>query len=141
MVPKLVSNTIWARIVLGFLGFAWWKWGWGWAIPLGVCAVYFVWQYFLIPFQVRNMGWLETDDDLVLSKGKMWHTMTVVPYGRVQFVDVTSGPVSRALGLKKLEVNTASTTSDASLPGLPAADADALRDRLAVKARERMSGL
>ena len=106
-----------------------------------MCAVYFVWQYFLIPFQVRNMGWLETEEDLVLSKGKMWHTMTVVPYGRVQFVDVTSGPISRALGLKKLEVNTASTTSDASLPGLPAADADALRDRLAVKARERMSGL
>ena len=141
MVPKLVSNTIWALIVLGFLGFAWWKWGWGWAIPLGVCAVYFVWQYFLIPFQVRNMGWLETEDDLVLSKGKMWHTMTVIPYGRVQFVDVTSGPVARALGLKKLAVNTASTTSDASLPGLPEADADALRDRLAAKARERMSGL
>ena len=104
-------------------------------------GVFFIWRFFLIPFQVRNMGWLETEDDLVLSKGKMWHTMTVIPYGRVQFVDVTSGPVARALGLKKLVVNTASTTSDASLPGLPEADADALRDRLAAKARERMSGL
>nr|WP_284523288.1 PH domain-containing protein [Corynebacterium aquatimens] len=71
----------------------------------------------------------------------MWHTMTAIPYGRIQFVDVESGPIARALGLKKLEIHTASTTSNSDLPGLPAAEADALRDRLAAKARERMSGL
>ena len=141
MWPKLVSNAIWMFFICGGLYLCYREWGWGFLIPLGLFGVFFIWRFFLIPFQVRNMGWLETEDDLVLSKGKMWHTMTVIPYGRVQFVDVTSGPVARALGLKKLVVNTASTTSDASLPGLPEADADALRDRLAAKARERMSGL
>ena len=63
------------------------------------------------------------------------------PYGRIQFVDVTSGPIARAVGLKDLEVNTASTTSVSSLPGIEADVADALRDRLAAKARQRMSGL
>lgn len=71
----------------------------------------------------------------------MWHTLTVIPYGRIQFVDVNTGPVMRMLGLKKLVVNTASVSSVTTLPGLPAHDADALRDRLVVKAREQMSGL
>ena len=46
------------------------------------------------------MGWLETDDELLITRGKLWHSFTVVPYGRIQFVDVTSGPIDRALGLK-----------------------------------------
>ena len=108
---------------------------------VGLFGVFFIWRFFLIPFQVRNMGWLETDNELVLSKGKMFHTITVIPYGRIQFVDVESGPISRSLGLKELKVHTASSSSDSDLPGLLAEDADALRDRLAVKARERMSGL
>ena len=45
------------------------------------------------------------------------------------------------MGLKKVKLHTASPSSDATIPGLVAADADALRERLAIKARERMSGL
>ena len=45
------------------------------------------------------------------------------------------------LGLKGVSLHTASATSDATIPGLPAAEADALRERLAINARERMSGL
>ena len=141
MWPQLVSNAIWALIVCGGLYLCYREWGWGCLIPLGIFGVFFIWRFFLIPFQVRNMGWLETDNELVLSKGKMFHTITVIPYGRIQFVDVESGPISRSLGLKELKVHTASSSSDSDLPGLLAEDADALRDRLAVKARERMSGL
>ena len=141
MWPQLVNNAIWMVIVCGGLYLCYREWGWGFLIPLGIFGVIFIWRFFLIPFQVRNMGWLETDNELVLSKGKMFHTITVIPYGRIQFVDVESGPIARSLGLKELKVHTASSSSDSDLPGLLAADADALRDRLAVKARERMSGL
>ena len=141
MWPQLVGNAIWMFFVCGGLYLCYRQWGWGFLIPLGIFAVLFIWRFFLIPFQVRNMGWLETDDELVLSKGKMFHTITVIPYGRIQFVDVESGPIARSLGLKELKVHTASSSSDSDLPGLLADDADALRDRLAVKARERMSGL
>ena len=43
--------------------------------------------------------------------------------------------------MKTVKLNTASATTDSSVKGLPADVADALRDRLAIKARERMSGL
>lgn len=141
MLPRYVANVFWAIILLTICWLCYRQWGWGWLIPLGIFAVYFIWQMFLIPFQVRNMGWLETDNELILSTGKMFHTVTVIPYGRIQFVDVKSGPVARAMGLKEIEVHTASNTSNTELPGLEEDEADALRDRLAAKAREQMSGL
>lgn len=110
---------------------------------LGVAqaAVLVVWQIWLIPQQVKRLGWLETSDELLITRGKLWHTFTVVPYGRIQFVDVTAGPFDRMFGLKKVQLHTASATSDSTIQGLPAAEADALRERLSIKARERMSGL
>ena len=55
--------------------------------------------------------------------------------------NVTAGPVERLFGVKRVKLHTASSTSDSEVVGLDAATADALRDRLAVAARERMSGL
>lgn len=100
-----------------------------------------IWLLWLIPAQVKKLGWKETADELLLSRGKVFHTYTVVPYGRIQFVDVTAGPIERIFGLKSMELHTASASSDSSISGLVAEEADALRDRLAVQARERMSGL
>lgn len=113
---------------------------WFW-IGAGVFVALLVWQVWLIPAQVKLLGWQETGDELLITKGRLWHTFTVVPYGRIQFVDVTAGPIERSLGMKTLKLHTASSTSDSTVEGLPAEEADALRDRLAVKARERMSGL
>lgn len=117
-----------------------WFYTWLWAVSAVVFAA-LVWALWLIPMQVRNMGWLETPDELVLAKGKLWHTITVVPYGRIQFVDVVAGPIDRMFGLKSVELHTASSTSDSRISGLPRDIADQLRDRLAAQARERMSGL
>lgn len=114
---------------------------WWFYLGAGAALLLLLWQLWLIPAQVKLLGWLETGDELLITKGKLWHTFTVVPYGRIQYVDVTAGPIERSLGLKTLELHTASSSSDASVQGLPAAEADALRERLAVKARERMSGL
>lgn len=144
--PKLVtaryiSAGIWLGIpfvVCVVLALVWSTWWW---IGAGVTGALLLWLAWLIPAQVKLMGWLETEEELLLKKGKLWHTFTVVPYGRIQFVDVTAGPIENALGLKSVELHTASATSDSEISGLLAAEADALRDRLAVKARERMSGL
>lgn len=121
--------------VPGFLVSPWFH------LATGVVLALLIWQLWLIPQQVKRLGWLETDDELLITKGKLWHTYTVVPYGRIQFVDVTAGPIERSLGMKTVKLNTASATSDSSVQGLPADTADALRNRLAIKARERMSGL
>lgn len=110
-------------------------------VGAGIFAALVIWLLWLIPAQVKKLGWKETADELLLSRGKVFHTYTVVPYGRIQFVDVTAGPIERIFGLKSVELHTASASSDSSISGLVAAEADALRDRLAVQARERMSGL
>ncbi|WP_235933488.1 PH domain-containing protein [Corynebacterium qintianiae] len=141
IIPNYVSTLLWAAVLIGAQYWAYVSWGTWWLIPLGITAAFYLWQLVLIPLRVSALGWKETDDELVLAKGRMWRTVTVIPYGRIQFVDVTSGPIGRALGLKNLAVNTASTSSMSKLPGIEAAEADALRDRLAEKARERMSGL
>lgn len=117
-------------------------WGSAWFFVFTALLVGLLgWLLWLIPAQVKKLGWQETEDELLLTKGKLWHTFTVVPYGRIQFVDVKAGPIERAFGLKHVELHTASSTSDATVRGLLATDADELRDRLAERARERMSGL
>lgn len=107
----------------------------------GVLGVLLVWQAWLLPAQARHRRWLETPDELLIARGRLWRTFTVVPYGRIQYVDVTAGPVERLFGVKRVKLHTASATSDSEVVGLDAAGADALRDRLAVAARERMNGL
>ena len=138
---RYITNLGWDVILAALAAAAayfWWDWLYWVAGALVVWALYELW---LIPAQVKNLGWQETADELLVTRGKIWHTFTVVPYGRIQFVDVTAGPIERAMGLKKVKLHTASPSSDATIPGLVAADADALRERLAIKARERMSGL
>ena len=104
-------------------------------------VIFLAFLAWLVPRQVSRIGWLETDDELLISKGRLWHQFTVVPFGRIQYVDVTAGPIAQAYGLQTVTLNTASSTSDSSIPGMPAEEATALRHRLAEKARERMSGL
>ncbi len=79
---------------------------------------------------VRAWGYAERDADLCITSGLLWRRLLVVPFGRLQLVEVSSGPLLRAFGLARVELVTASAQTDAALPGLPHADAVALRDRL-----------
>ncbi|AVM01283.1 hypothetical protein C6V83_14565 [Gordonia iterans] len=83
----------------------------------------------------------ELADDLVVASGILWRSVTVVPYGRIQFVDLEEGPLLRLFGLATLKLHTASATSDAVIYGLSRDDAQALRARLSEAARIRMEGL
>jgi membrane protein YdbS with pleckstrin-like domain len=67
--------------------------------------------------------------------------LTVVPYGRMQFIDVTAGPFERAFGLATVQLHTAAAASDARIPGLEAADAARLREQLATLGESRAAGL
>ena len=90
---------------------------------------------------VTAHAWAEREDDLLVKRGRMWRTVTVVPYGRMQYVEVTSGPLARALGIATLQLHTASPGTDASLSGVPADEAARLRDRLTSRGEARLAGL
>ena len=85
----------------------------------------------LLQRRVGAWGYLEREDDLLVRRGLMVRRLSVVPYGRMQFVDVTAGPVERSFGLATVRLHTAAAASDARIPGLEAAEAARLRDQLA----------
>ena len=89
----------------------------------------------------RAWGYAEREDDLLVRRGVLVRRLSVVPYGRMQYVDVTAGPLDRRLGLARVTLHTAAAASDASIPGLPEAEARRLRDRLAALGEARAAGL
>ncbi|WP_331271922.1 PH domain-containing protein [Motilibacter aurantiacus] len=114
----------------------------GWAaVPVVVGAALLAWAWVVVGRQVAAWGYAERDDDLLLRNGVLFRRLVVVPYGRMQFVDVTAGPLDRAAGVARVQLHTASATTDASIPGLTPAEAARLRDRLAARGEARAAGL
>ena len=111
------------------------------AILAGVGLVTFMWAWWLIGRRVRSYAYSERADDLLVSSGILFRRLVIVPYGRMQLVDVTAGPIDRALGVTTVQLHTAAATTDASIPGLEPDVAAALRDRLARKGESRSAGL
>ncbi|MEV0565618.1 PH domain-containing protein [Dactylosporangium sp. NPDC050588] len=90
---------------------------------------------------VRAWGYAERAEDLLVRHGLLVRRLSIVPYARMQFVDVTAGPLERAAGLATVTLHTAAAASDATVPGLEAAEATRLRDRLAALGEIREEGL
>ncbi len=77
--------------------------------------------------QWANWSYELGDDVLELRHGILTRHHSVVPYFRVQHIDVAAGPLERALGLQRLVVHTASATTDSVIPGLDASEARTVR--------------
>ena len=106
-------------------------------VPLAAAVL----AWWVVGRQVRGWGYAERADDLLVRRGVAFRTVVVVPYGRMQYVDVYAGPVDRIFGLAKVQLHTASARSDAYIPGLPPQEAARLRDRLASRGEARLAGL
>ncbi|MEW2165476.1 PH domain-containing protein [Streptomyces sp. NPDC007084] len=113
----------------------------GWALfallPLALAA----WGWRMLGRNWRSWRYAERADDLLISRGVLWREETVVPYGRMQLVEVTSGPVERHFGLAGVQLHTAAAATDARIPGLDPAEAERLRDRLTELGEARSAGL
>jgi membrane protein YdbS with pleckstrin-like domain len=88
-----------------------------------------------------SWGYLERADDLLVRRGVLVSRLSVVPYGRMQFVDVTAGPLERSFGLATVRLHTAAAASDARIPGLERAEAARVRDQLAELGESHLTGL
>jgi uncharacterized protein len=86
-------------------------------------------------------GYAERKDDLLVRRGVMFSRLSVIPYGRMQYIDVTAGPLERSFGLATVKMHTAAAASDARIPGLERAEAERLRDRLAELGEAQAAGL
>ncbi len=112
----------------------------GLGIGLGLVVAGLLWERFLAR-RVAAWGYAERRDDLMVRRGVMIRRQSVIPYGRMQFIDVTAGPVERSLGLATLRMHTAAAASDARIPGLDRAVAAKLRDQLAALGEAQAAGL
>lgn len=125
MVPLALATDLWWLVALiAVLAVALGVWGWIWAER-----------------NQRSWGYAENDDDLLVTGGVMFKRLVAVPYGRMQFVDVNAGPVHRAFGIATVSLHTASTETAADIPGLPAAEATRLRNRLTELGESHGAGL
>ncbi|HTT88141.1 MAG TPA: PH domain-containing protein [Acidimicrobiales bacterium] len=112
-------------------------------VAIGVGAVLVAGAIGLVGARRRFRAWAyqEREDDLIVARGVMFRRQSVVPYGRMQFVDVTAGPVERIFGLSTVKLHTAAAHSDARIPGLEQEEASRLRDRLAALGEAKAAGL
>ncbi|WP_121400936.1 PH domain-containing protein [Micromonospora sp. M71_S20] len=123
--------------------------GVGWAVSgsgylgaaLGAVLLFGVLRAVTIVRAVRAWGYAEREDDLLVRHGLLVRRLSIVPYSRMQFVDVSAGPLERAFKLATVQLHTAAAASDARVPGLRPAEASRLRDRLTALGEDRAEGL
>ncbi|MDH6179830.1 membrane protein YdbS with pleckstrin-like domain [Microbacteriaceae bacterium SG_E_30_P1] len=142
IVVDLIGTLVMAVIVVGGASIAPAVSGntWLWFIP-GALAVVFLITLAVTPRRVRSIGYQLRDDDLLFRRGILFQRFVSVPYGRMQLVDVNRGPLARAVGLSELKFVTAAAATGVTIPGLPEAEAEELRDRLVELAESRRAGL
>lgn len=124
-IPILIVTDLW------WLALAFW----------GLAAVIVLLRLVLIERNLRSWGYVEREDDLYLTHGVLFRTLVAVPYGRMQLVEVSSGPLERAFGLATVTLRTASPETGATIPGLEPDEAARLRDRLTELGEAHASGL
>ena len=120
-----------------------WSWPWMWLVVLlpALAVLSLVINLVLVPRRARARGFAEREDDLVIRSGVLWHQVTAVPYGRLQYVEVSTGPLENLFGLAKLELHTASASTDAKIVGLDRREAARLREALSTRGDQRLAGL
>ncbi len=114
------AGAVTVMVVAGTLGGVWWR---------------------VIRRRWQAWGYAERERDLVIRKGVLIRRLTVVPYGRMQFVDVRQGPLGRVLGVSTVQLHTAAAATDARIPFVPDAEAARLRDRLTALGEAHAAGL
>jgi membrane protein YdbS with pleckstrin-like domain len=113
-------------------------WAYGGAAAVAVAGLLL---FPLVARRYHSWGYAEREDDLLVRRGVLFSRLSVVPYGRMQFIDVTAGPLERSFGLASVRLHTAAAATDARIPGLEGDEAARLRDRLAELGEAQAAGL
>lgn len=146
--PDLVKvETI--AVALGWTGFVvasiipiaiWAPW---WAV-VAICAfwaLFLGWRFWAVRRIARTWAYAQRETDLYITHGIFFKELLVVPYGRMQVVEINAGPLMRRYGLATVRMITASTMSNAVIPGVRADEAARLREDLSTLGEAQAAGL
>lgn len=132
----LILFSIPAILVLIFTEL-WWLSALLWVAALVIIGL----RFYFLRRSCASWGYVEREDDLYITHGVWFRSLTAVPYGRMQLVEVESGPLERLFKLASVTLKTASPGTDARIPGLEPAEAARLRDQLTDLGEAHASGL
>ena len=95
-------------------------------------SLIFLLMIFLLPRRRYNRwGYDMSDGQIQIVRGYLFYTDTIVPFNRVQHIDIAQGPIERLFGLSSLVLHTAGThNSTVVLPGLRREIAEEMRDTI-----------
>jgi uncharacterized protein len=111
------------------------------AVGAAVVVIAGVLSTWFVRRRYRAWRYQERHEDLIVARGVLVRRLSVVPYGRMQFVEVTAGPVERLFNLATVKLHTAAAASDARIPGLHPDEAARLRDRLTELGESNAAGM
>ena len=98
--------------------------GWLWMIPVVLALPLISWPIISVP----RIGYAVRERDIIYKRGVFWHTVTAVPFNRIQHVEKSSTPLDRRFNIATLQLFTAGGTGgDLKIHGLPARTAEKLR--------------
>ena len=119
VLPFIVADALIIRPIGG---------AWG-VLSLVAIAIGLVWR--TPQRQFAHLGFAMSDDRLRVAHGYMFHTDTIVPFVRIQHIDVGQGPLERLCGVAHIVVHTAGThNSIVTVPGLDRDAAHAMREAI-----------
>lgn len=126
----LAATGVWPGALLGLL-----------LLPPAAVLAACLLSVVLAPRRVRAIGYAERGEDLLVRRGLLYQRVTVIPYGRMQYVDVSVSPLQRSFGLATVKLHTAAVGSHAEIPGVEHAEASRLRERLTARGEALLAGL
>ncbi len=139
---QVVQNAVFVLLVVAAMLIAVFAFDQTWVwFPGGAVILVTLLTLAILPRQAKAIGYMLRADDIVFRRGILWQRMVAVPYGRLQLVDITHGPLDRAFGVAQLKMVTAAATTGVQIPGLTQPAAEALRDVLIEVAETRRTGL
>ena len=113
---------------------------WPYGVVTGIAVFLYLAAVLILPGRRhRHWSYAMGEDALRTAHGFLVRKETVVPFARVQHLDIARGPVERSLGLATLILHTAgSYNSTVKLPGLPTDRAIAMREAIRAHIRQDM---
>ncbi len=120
--PALIGSLVLDRLILREFPFA--------GLLPALVALFAFGAIIVAPNRVyRRLGYSVDGEFLRVVRGWLFHSDTVVPFVRVQHIDVNRGPLDKLFGTASLVVHTAGThNSIVTLPGLSPDRATELRE-------------
>lgn len=105
-------------------------------LPIGILSILVFTIGFILSFILPQLAykywWFDVkDNEIYIERGILTRIRTVVPYSKIQHIDVQQSILDRLFHLSKLILYTAGTRgADVIIPGLPIDYAEQLRDSL-----------